>query len=82
MIASARRPKEVPARDAVGPVWDAARKKELDSYKQHDVYGVVLENAVPHGTKVTPMRWVYLLRVSHVFRKHRLVYLETLKSKT
>ena len=59
MVASARRPKEVSARAATGSAWDAARKKELDSYQQHGVYEVVPDTAVPAGTRVTPMRWVY-----------------------
>jgi hypothetical protein len=59
MVAAARRPTEVPAREAIGPVWDAAREKELASYKKHGVYETVHESAVPVGIRVTPMRWVY-----------------------
>jgi hypothetical protein len=59
MVAAARRPTEVHAREAVGPVWDAAREKELASYKKHGVYETVHESAVPVGIRVTPMRWVY-----------------------
>ena len=58
-MASARRPKEVPAHAAVGPQWNTARTKELDSYQQHDVYEVVHETEATAGTRVTSMRWVY-----------------------
>ena len=56
--------------DRTGPLWDEARKKELDMMTERDVY-TVLPRA-PQGAKVIHLHWVYSIKSSGVY-KARLV---------
>ena len=56
------KPKEVHARFAVGPDWDASREKEWRSWKENEVYQKTTRSALPKDVKPIQTRWVYTIK--------------------
>ena len=51
--------KELHPKQCVGKEWDESRKREIDSWTEHDVFRRIRRHQVPGGIKTLPIRWVY-----------------------